>query len=434
MRILLFALLLLPAIAAQAQMRLVGESHYYYCDDGMPTTPKYYKHNDSLSYKYSMGRGGVAGEMLNFDTARWYGIETKGIELVNDMRFFGAGNRVDSQIRHQASSDYPNPIDFNQYHIHYYTYDAQNRIVADTFYTDSLSVDNVLFSLTLYSYNTTGQPQTKLELLRNGLQWDSLLRTTYVYDAQGNNTEMRMDTTVGGVLTNYRNTQYAYNSTNQCIHRQAQYKPNLAGTIWADTNEAAFTYTTTSSIAVQYNLKYNTATLLTDTTGSITYNYNTGGLLDNTVLRKLSYTAISDSDMRTDYQYNSDGHITRMSNVYSIGNSWQPLAIIYSANTSYINNYYYETNFPASATGVSNIAQLQLYPVPATNTLYLQHNLQQAATIAISNMQGRVVMRLTITGVNTTAVNIAALPEGVYTATLYSGGGETKQGRFTIVR
>ncbi len=78
---------------------------------------------------------------------------------------------------------------------------------------------------------------------------------------------------------------------------------------------------------------------------------------------------------------------------------------------------------------------LQLYPVPANNTLNVSINWKEAQpyTLTIADMQGRVNMQYNSKNTNET-IDVSMLPEGVYNIILKGDKGAVQHGRFSVVR
>lgn len=83
--------------------------------------------------------------------------------------------------------------------------------------------------------------------------------------------------------------------------------------------------------------------------------------------------------------------------------------------------------FPDAITDVNNHNEVQLYPNPASNTLYI--SAEHASNVNICNMAGMIV-KTTSLSKSQTELDIASLPAGLYTATILFNDGAKQVAKF----
>ncbi|HET8962373.1 MAG TPA: S8/S53 family peptidase [Chitinophagales bacterium] len=80
--------------------------------------------------------------------------------------------------------------------------------------------------------------------------------------------------------------------------------------------------------------------------------------------------------------------------------------------------------------------QLQIFPNPANNYLQLNTNsvLNNNSTIAIYNMQGQLIQKISTTDINTLIIPVAYFPEGIYQLLLTDNSGNTITNKSFIIQ
>jgi hypothetical protein len=415
------ALLLTCSFAVQAKTRMVAESRYIY-NDQVNT----YTFNDSVAYTYGWGRGGAVDEEMNYNTATTYANTALGVRGVNRVaQLFNDRDSISTRV-----FLHPDGISWDSTWYITHNYNAAGNILADTAY-HRVNGSWQASMLILNTY-TSSAIVSKLTLLRNtqNTDWDSVERTTYIYNSAGKLVEDITENRFANTFIKVYRNLYTYNNDNQCTYKAYKYVADPTLPTWTDGDETAFAYNTNHDLSFQYELSHNPNTGLLDSISMVANTYN----IDHKIIKQIFSQKTTGLWVLTDnfsYTYNADKHRTSFNIMKWDGNSWSPNA------GSIAITYYYEYYTPTNIlTQSPNAPQLQLYPVPAGNTLYLQltEEIQQLHTVNITDMQGRQVMHQTYFGNTTQAVDISTLPAGIYNLSLLSTKGGLQRSKFTIVK
>jgi hypothetical protein len=115
--------------------------------------------------------------------------------------------------------------------------------------------------------------------------------------------------------------------------------------------------------------------------------------------------------------------------------SWDSSGLWVFNNTDNITTYYYAHDSATRVANVSNLNNLQLYPVPAQNVLNINMtwNAPQAFTVAIIDVQGRVLRQWneSATGNYSKSIPVADLATGNYFLAIKNGTTNTAR-QFTV--
>lgn len=415
---LLAALLLLNCFAAQAQ-RLTDMATYLY----NANSSSYYLY-DSSHNTYSGNRYTTPDMPENYDTS--YFIErVQGTMVARSSRLqlFDAHDNV----IHLANG-YLNNNSWTYGGGQYFTYDANNNMLSDTQYAANVGLGTWrLNELNLYTYNATNKVLAHYELDWETATntWDSTTRANYTYNTADYliSRKLYVWDNSGPILDN--SFDYSYNSANLC---NAIIFRRYTGSSWNDESAQFFEYNAHNDISIQYDVKYNSPFFPNDSMVTIHY-YNSANQLTGTV-RQHKNTAWDNIDSTT-FIYNIDGTLDSQKFTYWGASGWEP------PQGSLITKCYYE---PFTPNAVAQLPQqggtLQLYPVPANNTLYLQINeeKQQLHTLSITDMRGRQVMQQTYFGNTMRSIDISTLPAGIYNLSLLSTKGGMQHSKFSVVR
>ena len=407
---LLTAVLLFSCLAAQAQSRMVAKANLTY-DEFRDN----YKLVDSNWYKYSGNRTGAPNEAINCDTGMLILQYPDSLDI--DHRYiqrFDANERIISYVY-----EIPDNGGWKKMGEEVYTYDAAGHLsLISTMYPFTPGVWSPR-QQTINTYNSSGNLVHVLKKhvinLSTPTVWDTFYRSSYTYNASGK-LLVQVDTTFAGMPHEADSTIYTYNNSGLCVYIARRHLRDFLGASWENRSANAFTYNTRNDVHMQYYLDANG-----DTTVFERHDYNSNFQLTSLVSRR------SDS---TVYTYNGDGHITSAIDYKWFGGSWMHR----TGNPATV--FYYEANFPV------NVAQLkqqggtvQLYPVPANNTLNITINWKEAQpyTLTIADMQGRVNRQYNSQSTIET-IDVSMLPEGVYNLILKGDKGGVQHSRFSVIR
>jgi hypothetical protein len=426
MRKLLYTLLALFSFyAAQAQTRMWAEAHLRY-NDQLAQDETY----DSIAYTYisTSGRGCAPYEEHNFDTSyRYYTGGATPVPTERKIQWFDAQDRITTRLTENFVSG-----GWQNYIRESYTYDAGGGVATDT--TEEFFLGNWQPTMAnLYVYNNVGthiQVSYTFSWNSSTLQCDTTARHVYNYDGNGNAVQIIGSGHRADTLIIEDSTYLFYNSNNLCIYKYVRLLDNPSLNTWMNGQGIANKYTATNKIAIQYQLTDPFAMGHIDTTYRYVNTYDASDDLINTIygFKDAGVWLRADSNISV---YNSDHHVT-----YERDMQWDGFAWV-NTIMSNANKYYYG---PYTPTAVANLrksnTQLQLYPVPANNTLHLQltEDKQQLHTVAITDMQGKQILHETYISNTTQSIDISSLPTGVYNISLLSTKGSAQHGKFTVVR
>ena len=88
----------------------------------------------------------------------------------------------------------------------------------------------------------------------------------------------------------------------------------------------------------------------------------------------------------------------------------------------------------ASNLGVTNVTanDVKVYPNPASGTIYIDANGNEGAYFTLFSVSGQVVATKTLT--NHEAVDVSALPDGLYLYTITSKDNAVQRGKVSVVK
>ncbi len=417
--------LLFSCFASQAQTRMLSEAHLRY-NDQLAQDESY----DSIAYAYisTSGRGCAAYEEHNFDTSyRYYTGGSTPVPTERKIQLFDAQDRITTRLTENLVGG-----GWQNYIRESYTYDAGGKVATDT--TEEFISGNWQPTMAnIYVYNNVGtllQVSYTISWNSSTLQSDTTARHVYNYDGNGNAIQIIGSGHRADTLIVEDSTYLFYNSNNLCVYKYVRLLDDPSLNTWMNGQGMAYKYTATNKVAVQYQLTDPFAMGHIDTTYRFvnTYDANDDLLTSIYGFKDAGIWKRSDSTTNT---HNSDHHLT-----YERTMQWDGFAWVNTIMTG-ANKFYYAPYTPTAVTNISKSnAQLQLYPVPATNTLYLQLNedKQQIHTVSITDMQGRQVMQQTYLGNTIHSIDISALPSGIYNLSMLSTKGGVQHGKFSVVR
>lgn len=277
-----------------------------------------------------------------------------------------------------------------------YGYDHNNRVTNTISQTWGGSAWLNL-SMDVNTYDTSNKLATVCHLTWNGgrSKFDSTAGTDYLYDSTTHNLLAVANYTFDTSGRSYTDAYtYTYTSTNQIY--TATYSTNPTGSLLG--------YVNNRMITNSYDSSFNRTTQLSQ------YWDGAMGVWANDSMR--IYTSFSHNMPRNEiiqvwnnfgsgswankmnysYTYNSFNQLTT-----SVGQSWNIGGFWEFAAGDPKSNYYYGafTNITAVNAIVNNNGDANIYPVPAQNVLHIdvKWDEPQAASVAIFDMTGRVVMQ-----------------------------------------
>lgn len=265
-----------------------------------------------------------------------------------------------------------------------------------------------------YEYDSMGSLTAQVMQSYIAGNWENVTRLEYTYDPAHNITSITNMVWNGSTWDNNSRNVYYYNFLNKVTSSLVQ-AWNI-GTMQWDNTEHYIYYShdnnvTVDSVYYQEMVAMNWVTITKDmyandgNNDAIAHWHYSGGILmwaDSTVYDGM-HNMTSQTHMVWDttsmmlvntkqynWAYNAAGQpVTYLSASWDNSGLW-----IYN-NTDMMTAYYYsvDTNLHVAAIANSNIADMQLYPVPAQNVLNLNMtwNQPEAFTVTILDVQGRVL-------------------------------------------
>jgi type IX secretion system substrate protein len=377
--------LLSQGAQGQTLSRLVAEAHW--TNNGIAFRPM-----DSSAFSYSTNmRGGDLTHTLDFDNSTSW-------TFVGDSAFTKSTYWIQ-------------------------TFDANNNILTNTSeYWDGI---NWVFNMrTTNTYNSSNQVLTSVLQSWDSTVWVGVSEHTYTYSTG----KMQSDvysfwSGVGSTFVPSSEKIYSYDLSNTYLVNETD--QNLTGGSPVYTNQYAYAYDTTThqllttiystwiDTAWVFNMKKtNTYDTSRNLISMLSQNYNLPLLRwDNATLAIYgSFTSMGSNLPQTelDQVWNPIGSGTwdnQKMSVYTYNTYNQMTSSLTESYSSSLGafefqlgdpmaNYYYQSYSPVAVNNVVNAGNsANIYPVPAQNTLRidLNWNVAQSATIAIYDMQGRMV-------------------------------------------
>jgi hypothetical protein len=374
---------------------------------------------DSITYSYSMDRGGVLkNNNVNNDEPLMYDESNKYI--------FNAGSYAPMQRRVQ-------------------TYNTKNEVLSLTYASWKVVKaewkDSARY---LYSYANNRMTSSVLEqryadMWTNAIASDikyagtnvesmesPVYKIVFTYDGNNNLTTMIDQQNVLGNWQFKEKHTYAYNSNNEVTAHTIEIW-NAANNTWVNDKKWEYTYSGTdvasdieshwNGISWNYHARHN-------------YAYDSKHNQLNDVLQLWNGSSFVNISVEI-WEYNSQDLPTRITT-----NSWNGSMWVNSNNDKQY-RFYYENYFPSHVPGFTDKSPVHVYPVPATDILNvdLAFSKPEAFTVAIYDMKGAVLQQWNEAG--TTAYRktfpVSDLPAGNYF--LRVAGRETNiTERFTVSR
>jgi hypothetical protein len=394
---------------AQAASRLVGIAHY--TNNGAVFIP-----SDSSFLTYSGVRGGDLTHTLKFDnetTLLYTPVDSAYSNEYNYLQSFDANNNlISSTTQYWEGSAW-----LNSTKTLYFYNPANNDLVTKVFQTWGGS-NWVNVSNDSFTYNAANQLFSDQYQSWNGVIFTPVSEKVYYYDASSNQTQEvdeRYNSSLGSFVYSSEYT-YAYSTGNQLISKT--YSVYDGSSTFVPVNQYINTYDSTGDLTNQLYQTYNTSTgaYVPDTLRTYSNFTNHLPMLENDQVWDTAGTGFYNNARQYTYTYNSNNQLTS-----SVGESWNIAGFYEYANGDPMNNYYYQS-YDSTTSVVKNVVlnggNANIYPVPATNTLHVDINwtMAQTATIAIYDMQGRMLNNVAVpfgTQYSST-LSVADLANGIY--------------------
>jgi len=379
----------------------LGDStHYYYKSAyGYDPTPalfnnyvdlgtfyENYKHYFDSSYSWTYNFGTSSYDPTDSTHCLFDANHNRTKEYINYLSFggysvvdltFNAANLVSTEI---DTIGFSTPADVVKYTS---TYNAQNKIIVyETQIWDASTLAWVPDTRDSFFYDFNNNVASAKEYTYNGASWDPSQLIDLTYNGAGTQLlVVSIKAYSGGTWVNDYRSDYTYNGSNQ-LTRAVNASWNVSA--WLNQDKDSLIYGTS-----------------TYPTTRLTYTWN-GSAWEGSIRYDYTFTAANQvSEQKISYW-----------NIGTLG--WD-----LSEHTL----YYYENYTPQAVTEttVSNDA-LNLYPVPATETLQLNIHLdkKQSAKVHICDVSGKTIKTLSLAVGNTwnQKISIADLPAGIYMLTL----------------
>lgn len=401
----------------QGQSRLIATANWSH--DGAE-----FKRHDSTAYNYtSNARGGDLNTQLKFDEAtNWsYVMGDTANKNTRSVQEFDANNNLLTTVTQTWDGTFT--FSWVNEFKYIYSYNSSNKKVSMvTQHWDGTSAW-ITDSKNTYSYNAANQLYLDQYLLWDGVStYNPSRQKTYYFDASGNVINETDVLFVAGTPTFTSDTDYTYNSANKLLTKTGN---TWSGSAWVS--------------SVRWTNFYDTAT--GNNTNRLTETYDGTAFVNSMQMMfsdfNANHMAMTEIDQVWDptgsgswvdqykytYTYNANNQLTsatRQSNDISIG--W---AYAFGDTKS----LYYYGSFVNAVNNVSNVGgNATLYPVPAQNEMNidLNWNHAQAATIVISDMQGKIVAQWNTPSAvqHHSTVNISNYAPGVYSVKIAGTEGQ----------
>jgi hypothetical protein len=411
------------------QSRMYARPHYQY-----KPTQTGFVFIDSSHYEYSGGRGGDALTTPKYDNCITVAVDPNGIRSTT--LYTSVYDQYDNATRTtienlDAGTGNWIPFSYNRAAISRYNYRlsdtnyiwqpwSQSYVAEVSWSYGHFSSDGRLAAAACYEYH----PDT--------LAWDNVPQLGFLLDYDANLNIIEFSTYVyidkWGTALNYL---YTYNAQNRLtsLKRKSWYTippPKR----WETFDSTYYSYDGSGLRDAEVYMKFNRTMWRFDTIGRYSFTYDAAGNLAESIYHIYdAANKVYRNEDKFTYTYNNYNQCTSKRSQSWVNGAWD------NSGRDHINNYYYQLYFPVGVTNVSNNnTQLQLWPVPANNILYIQptEKATQNYTLCITDMMGRKVLQQNQTG-NAMSADVSSLPVGSYNIMLYSNG-IVQHSKFNIIR
>lgn len=315
-----------------------------------------------------------------------------------------------------------------------YTYDASgNMLTYEIENWNSTTSAWVGYYKNMFTYTPTNKRATAITQLWDGSSYKNTGKYTYTYDASDRYANYLYQTwnATGSVWANtYKYYKYNWSATGKCLSYTISGWNSGAGT-YDDFNRFAFTYDATNNMLTYTKEEYEfTIPGVWDKTVDDIYTYNsTNDQLTNfshkTFMDYTTYTTY-ETFKRYTYSYNSSHQKTSSLTDNGYG--------MYYLDT--LVRYHYNEAPAAIAEQGNQIADLQIYPVPANTfcNIALRLEVPQDFTITLTDISGHVFMSMEQNGVKEykETLDVQNLPAGNYFIQIKGQSGVSKTQAISI--
>lgn len=344
---------------------------------------------DSTAYTYgSTTRGGDLTHLLKYDNATtWIYVDTAFNNAYNYIQEFDTTNKLLTTV-----AQYWNGTAWVNSSKTLYFYDTANRVSNKVMETwGGTSWVNV--AQNVYSYDAAGHLYADQYQLwytpTSSFTPDS--QKVFFYDLSGNlSTQLTQVWNASlGVYDYSSRIQNTYNTANKPLSTTYS---RWNGSAWVNGTMYTSTYDTVGNRTTQLYQVYDTASMTwTNTTLQVFTDFTPAHMPQTETMQLWDTTGggMWKNSKQYYYSYNSYGQLATAS-----GASWNLAGFWENTLGDPMARYYYGPYSAASVHNVTNVGgAANVYPVPAQNTLNidLKWNEAQTATIAIVDLQGRVI-------------------------------------------
>ena len=431
----LFAALLSPAFSyAQSPATLVGLAHSVYSDSLFVSV-------DTAWLSYSNGRGSDVKTVAPFypsllatptGNAGMYNYDVWG------MADYDSAHAMINMAQHTKMYDSTNG----------------NRLLSDTYSVPDSSASWIGVSRVMYEYDsTTGAMTAEFSQDMVGANWINSARHEYTYDPANNITSI---TTLGWTGTNWVNGSkniYYYNFLNKVTSSLVQ---TWNGVSWMNSEHYIY-YSHDNNVTVDstYYQQMSAPNWVTITRDIYRNNANHDAIVhwhydganltwgDSTFYDGM-HNMTSQNHKVWDTAANALVNVKQYSWAYNAYNqpvsmvsaTWDPSGLWIFNNSDMMTAYYYSFDSTTRVANVTSISNMQLYPVPAQNTVNLEMtwSTQAPFTVAILDMQGRIIRQWneSATANYSKSIPVTDLASGTYFITIKNSTTSTAR-QFSVV-
>jgi hypothetical protein len=412
--------LLMHDAQAQTSSRLVAAANWY-------NNGAIFKPLDSTAYTYTNPRGGDLMHTLKYNTAtNWQVVSPDTVYSNNTTTYqqFDASNNIISQtntVWNSTTSTWDNTTKT------LYFYDATNRVdtmvaqvwggsnwvnVSRDVYTYTAGTSSHLFSIQHQLWNSST------------LGFDANTQRTFYYNVSGSLIQEIGQTYNSSTSTYNYTDKYDYTYTSANMPATTTYSVWTGGS-WVAMNMYTYSYDASNNRTSELYQTYNTTTMAWDNVTLENFSSFVSGNPQLEIDQKWDTAAGGSwkNNLERTYSYNSYNQL-----VNSVDESWNVAGFWEHANGDRASNYYYETYSTAGVNYVAANGEVNIFPIPAQNTLNIKLNWNeaQAFTVAIYDMNGAVVRTWSVpaTAQYTTGISTANFASGNYVVKIAGTNGQ----------
>ncbi len=314
-----------------------------------------------------------------------------------------------------------------------YIWDSTGNWLQTNRYTNLFDANERMVQTTNEVWNTTTN------------HWDSLDRSIYTYNGQGQLTEYLVQDWNGGSWDNSFRQTTTYITAG--ISQRLNQFWNSSNNTWFDNDRFVYTYDANNKLAEELHQFWNGTW---KNVNRNIYRYNSTGLVwqasfhqwnlgtsawDSSTRSTITYDAANDPATTLYEEWDGSAYVYLQKQTTTFSNhqrilaetqSWSSASTGWVYNTSsYRMYYFYEPFFPTGITTLPMQADVKLYPMPANNTLYiaLQNSNGKIYTLTLIDLNGRKLLQQQSPVYNNTlSLPVANLPAGNYLLSVATDG------------